>query len=113
MAAAAWSLLAEYHDVFSLEPGELGCTHLIKHVIRVTDDTPFKEQFRQIPQPLVDKVRMHLWEMLDSGMIHPGQSVWCNAGMLVQKKDGCLHFCIDFQHLNASTKKDLYPLPRI
>ena len=40
---AAWALLAEYHDVFSLEPSELGCTHSMTHVIKVTDDTPFKE----------------------------------------------------------------------
>ena len=45
-------LLAKYHDVFSLEPTELGCTHSTKHIIKVTDDTPFKEQFRQMP---------HLW----------------------------------------------------
>ena len=40
---SAWSLLAEYHDVFSLEPSELSCTHSIKHVIKVTDNTPLKE----------------------------------------------------------------------
>ena len=39
----ACQLLAEYHNVFSLEPAELGCTHSTKHMIRVTDDTPFKE----------------------------------------------------------------------
>ena len=33
--------------------------------------------------------------------------------VLVQKKDGSLHFCIDFCHLNAYTKKDSYPLSRI
>ena len=33
--------------------------------------------------------------------------------VLVQKKDGGLHFCIDFHHLNACMKKDSYPLPRI
>ena len=43
LAAAAWNLLAEYHDVFSLEPSELGCTHSTTNVIKVTDDTPFKE----------------------------------------------------------------------
>ena len=67
----------------------------------------------QIPPPLVEQIQTHLWEMLDSGMIHPSQSVWCNAVVLVCKKDGGLHFCIDFQHLNAHTKKDLYQLPRI
>ena len=39
---ACW-LLAKYHDVFSLDPAELGCTHSTKHTIKVTDDTPFKE----------------------------------------------------------------------
>ena len=39
---ACW-LLAEYHDVFSLDPAELGCTHSTEHTIKVTDDTPFKE----------------------------------------------------------------------
>ena len=36
-------LLAKYHDVFSLEPVEMGCTQSTKHIIRVTDDGPFKE----------------------------------------------------------------------
>ena len=33
--------------------------------------------------------------------------------VLVQKKDGTLHFCVDFRHLNAHMKKDSYPLPWI
>ena len=40
---STWSLLAEYHDVFTLEPSKLGCTHSTKHVIKVTDNTLFKE----------------------------------------------------------------------
>ena len=110
---AACQLLAKYHDVFSLDPAELGCTHSTKHIIKVTDDTPFKERFRQIPLPLVEEVRNHLKEMLESGTIRPSQSAWCNAMVLVQKKDGSLCFCIDFCHLNAHMKKDSYPLPRI
>ena len=51
--------------------------------------------------------------MLESGAIRPSQSAWCNAMVLVQKKDDGLHFCIDFCCLNAHTKKDSYPLPRI
>ena len=35
MDAACW-LLAEYHDVFSLDPAELGCTHSMEHIIKVT-----------------------------------------------------------------------------
>ena len=113
LADSAWSLLAEYHDVFSLEPSKLGCTHSTEHVIKVTDHTPFKEQFRWIPLPLVGEVHMHLQEMQDLGAIHPSQSAWCKAVVLVWKKDGGLCFCIDFHCLNAHMKKDSYPLPRI
>ena len=31
---AAHQLLAEYHDVFSLDPAVLGCTHSIEHIIK-------------------------------------------------------------------------------
>ena len=62
---------------------------------------------------MVDEVRNHLREMLESGAIRPSQSVWCNAIMLVRKKDGSLRFCIDFRCLNAHMKKDSYPLPQI
>ena len=51
--------------------------------------------------------------MLEAGVIHPSQSPWCNAVVLVRKKDGTLHFCVDFRCLNARMKKDSYPLPRI
>ena len=62
---------------------------------------------------MVEEVRNHLKEMFESGAIRPSQSAWCNAMVLVWKKDGGLHFCIDFCHLNAHTKNDCYPLSRI
>ena len=40
---AAHQLLAKYHDIFSLDLAELGCTHSTEHIIKVIDDTPFKE----------------------------------------------------------------------
>ena len=51
--------------------------------------------------------------MLDAGVIRPSNSPWCNAVVLVRKKDGSLCFCIDFRRLNSLTVKDSHPLPRI
>ena len=51
--------------------------------------------------------------MLDAGVIRPSNSPWCNAVVLVRKKDGSLRFCIDFRRLNTLTAKDSHPLPRI
>ena len=61
----------------------------------------------------MDEVREHLKLMLDAGVIRPNNSPWCNAVVLVRKKDGSLRFCIDFRKLNSLTVKDSHPLPRI
>ena len=108
------SLLAEYHNLFSLEKNEIGHTKAVEHVIELKDPdvAPFKEQFRRIPPPQVDEVREHLKVMLDAGAIQPSDSPWWNAVVLVRKKDGSLRFCIDFRRLDSLTKKDFHPLPR-
>ena len=54
-----------------------------------------------------------LRDILEAGAIHPSQSLWCNAVVMVSKKDGTLHFCIEFRCLNMWMKKDSYPLPHI
>ena len=102
---SADALLTEFHAIFSLQPGELRCTSLAKHEIQVIDDEPFKERFQRIPPPIVEEVRAHMKEMLQAGTIHPIQSPWCNAVVLVWKKGGDLHFCIDLCKLNVRTKR--------
>ena len=62
---------------------------------------------------MVEEVRAHMKEMLEVGTIPPSQSPWCNAVMLVRKKDGGLCFCIDLHKLNVMDQKDSYPLPNI
>ena len=109
----ALNLLAEYHDIFALEDGEMGCTEAAKHKIEVTDLKPFKERPRNIPSGLLEEVKEHLDHMLDMGGIQPSKSAWCNAVVLVWKIDEGLRFCINFQRLNAQTQKNTFPLPQI
>ena len=51
--------------------------------------------------------------MIQVGAIRCSNSPWASAVVLVRKKDGSLHFCIDLRWLNARTIKDAYNLPRI
>ena len=69
LARRAKALLLEFHHVFSLEPNEIGCTDATKHIIELMKDEPFKERFRRIAPPLMDKVCQHIQEMLDGGAI--------------------------------------------
>ena len=114
-AEQARSLLKEYHDIFSLEKCDMEHTNATEHkiVLKDPDTPPFKERFCRIPPPQLDKVREHLKLMLDAGVIRPSNSPWCNAVVLVRKKDGSLRFCIDFRKLNSLTVKDSHPLPCI
>ena len=107
--AAVRKLVLAYHVVFTLESNEVGCTSAIEHEIHIENDEPFKERFWCMPPPLLEEVRASLRDMLEVGATHPSQSPWCNVVILVKKKDGTLHFCMDFRHLNACTKKDSYP----
>ena len=40
-------------------------------------------------------------------------SPFASPTILVKKKDGSMRLCIDYRKLNAVTKKDAHPLPRI
>ena len=57
---AARELVLAYHDVFMLESNELGCTSAIEHEVCIENDEPFKERFRRIPPPLLEKVHASL-----------------------------------------------------
>ena len=106
--AAACTLLAEYHNIFSLELGQFGCTDLAKHEIKVTDDEPFKEKCQRIPPSMVDSVCVLVKEMLEVGAICPSQSLWCNAVVLVCKKDR--GYTSAFHNLHVRTQRESYLL---
>ena len=57
------------------------------------------------------KVQLH--ELLDKGFIRPSVSPWGTPVLLVKKKDGLMHLCIDYRELNKATAKNRYSLPKI
>ena len=85
----AKQLLMEFHHIFCLEENEMGCTDANKNIIELLpeQDELFKERFRRIELHEVEEVCQHIQEMLDGGAIWPSQSPWCNAIILVQKKE--------------------------
>ena len=75
----ALNLLAEYHDIFALEDGEMRYTKAAELKIEVTNLKPFKERPWNIPPGLPKEVMEDLDHMLYVGAIKPSKSAWCNA----------------------------------
>ena len=50
-------------------------------------------------------------EMLSGHVTEESSSLWASPVVLVAKKSGDLHFCIDCRRLNALTSKNVFPLP--
>ena len=59
------------------------------------------------------EVQKLLNEMLKNDVIQPSNSPWSSPIILVHKKDGWVRFCVDYRRVNAVTRKDAYPLPRV
>ena len=91
----------------------MGHTSLVKHKIKLNNYTLFKERYRRILPKLFEEVKSHLKEMIQVRAIRCSNSPWASAVVLVRKKDGSLHFCIDLRRLNAKMIKDAYSLPCI
>ena len=106
-------LVGDYSDVFALDDTELGHTDLVQHVIDTGDHPPIKQQPYRVPVVHRDKITQMIAEMRKQDVIRPSASPWASPVVLVPKKDGKLRFCVDYRRLNAATRKDVYPLPRI
>ena len=53
-------------------------------------------------------------ELISKGWVTPSTSPWAAPILFVPKGDGSqLRMCVDFRDLNALTKKDAFPLPRL
>ena len=102
-AAAAKELILAFHNIFTLDRNELGCTSAIEHEIHINNSEPFKEWFRHIPLPLLDEVRTLLRDMLDVGALHTSKShtpVVQHIGISLEKGWNCvlLHGFLQVQH---------------
>lgn len=107
------TLLKRYQSIFAVNESDLGCTNLISHDIPLVDDTPVRQRHRRIPPSEYETVRAHINQLLESQVIRESCSPYASPIVLVKKKDGSLRLCVDYRQLNAKTRRDAFPLPRI
>ncbi len=107
-----FALFLEYNP-FATGTQDLGQTGRIKHKVDTSTALPIRQQVRRIPHFRRQEAKKLLDDMLDKGIIRPSDSPWASPVVLVPKKDGSLRFCMDYRRVNAVTRKDAYPFPRV
>ena len=107
------AFLQRHHTAFALEDDERGETDLIEMSIETGEAEPRKCAPRRMPFAVRGEVARQLQRMQTAGVIQPSSIPWASPVVMVRKKDGTHRFCIDYRQLNAVTKSDVYPLPRI
>jgi len=105
-------LLDEFSDTFSMGENDLGWTDIVTHAIDTRDSKPVRQLLRRHPPAHNDAIQKHVSDMLEQGVIEPAKSPWASSVVLVKKKDASLRCCRDYRQVNATTRKDAYPLPR-
>ncbi|KAK9072138.1 hypothetical protein SSX86_008570 [Deinandra increscens subsp. villosa] len=121
--AIGWTIA----DIKGLSPS------LCMHKILMEDDyKPTREAQRRLNPPMMEVVKKEILKLLNAGMIYPiSDSKWVSPVQVVPKKTGITvtkneqgeliptrvqngwRVCIDYRRLNASTRKDHFPLPFI
>uniref|UniRef100_A0A3B3BNF8 Gypsy retrotransposon integrase-like protein 1 n=1 Tax=Oryzias melastigma TaxID=30732 RepID=A0A3B3BNF8_ORYME len=105
--------LNSVHEVFAKHELDFGKTDKVRHQIKLSDPTPFKQRPRPIHPQDVDAVRSHLQDLLETGIIRESDSPFASPIVVVRKKDGGVRLCIDYRKLNLQTIKDAYALPKL
>ncbi|KAG1933989.1 interleukin-1 receptor accessory protein-like 1-A [Pimephales promelas] len=106
-------LLDKYSSVFVEGSEDVGYTDLIEHPIPLLDDAPVCQRYRRLPPTQYEEVKAHIKSLLEQNVIRESCSPYSSPIVIVKKKDGSIRMCVDYRQLNAKTRRDSYPLPRI
>ena len=106
-------LIYDHPEVFSLHDEDLRFCDWIKHTIPMTMDKPVYLVHCTIPPQLQGEVHKCLNTWLWQGIIRPSQSPYASQMVIVQKKTGEIHLCMDYRKLNSIMVRDAFPSPRI
>lgn len=113
------SICKEFNDIFHLPEDKLSFCKGVRHqIITKEGTTPISLRNHRLAPHAKQIINETVHKLLEQDIIQPSTSPW-NAPLLVVPKkpgpDGKKNWrvVVDYRKLNASTRQDAYPLPRI
>ena len=106
---------ADYTDVFFKAASDVLLIHRPhdhKIILEKKSNLRYSSLYKMTTEKL-KAVKKYLEENLHKGFIEPSQAPFTALILFIWKGNSVLQFCIDYQKLNALTKKDQYSLPLI
>ena len=97
----------------SLFPDVPSRTDAVCHDVDVGNAVPVKQHPYRVNPEKRRVLQQEVEYILKNDLIEQRHSAWSSPCILVPKADKTLRFCTDFRKVNALTKPDSYPLPRI
>ncbi|MBW0507122.1 hypothetical protein O181_046837 [Austropuccinia psidii MF-1] len=102
----------QYLDVLSkVKEEKIPPHHACDHHIKMVGYLPLVGVIYSLLNQDSDTLRAYISENVEKAFIWPCSSSTGAPVLFVKKKDGGLHFCVDYHKLNAVTRKKKYPVP--
>ncbi|XP_076041903.1 uncharacterized protein LOC143025779 [Oratosquilla oratoria] len=104
-------LLQEFVEIFGDVPRPT--TEAVHHIELVEGAAPVREKPYRMPPHKAAILQKEVTFLLDNHLAEPSKSDWAAPCILVPKGNREYRMCTDYRKLNALTKADNFPLPRI
>lgn len=104
------ALLRSFPGLFGDTPSR---TDWVEHDIDVGNASPVRQRYYRVSPEKRDLMEAEIRYMQENDIAVSSCSNWASPCLLVGKPDGSVRFCTDFRKVNAVTKPDCFPLPRV
>lgn len=108
---AVREVLLQHASVFMVPSGMPPSRPFDHHIHLLPNTKPVNVRPYRYPYFQKNEIERQIREMLEAGIIRRSCSAFSSPVLLIRKKDGSFHFCIDYRALNAVTVPDHFLIP--